>query len=227
MLRWVNQFEIAFMLGVACSLAQAQQPKMSSPVQLRIELPAVLQQKVVAGSTAVGTEVRAKLSIATLVNGVVIPDGAVITGKVEESFAKTADSPAHLKIKFESAHWKNGDTTLELYLAGSYYPIEFQGPTDDLSGHGQVGVIVGGNPALGRQTNGLPQRDTETPQDDPTDPRPNVPHSEMSKHSVRIKNVDTAVAPDGSLEITSKERSLKLDKGVIYSLQSALPVPAK
>ncbi len=228
MLRRVGQLEIAFVIGVACLLVQAQQPKVNSPVQPRIELPAVLQQKIVAGSTAVGTEVRAKLTIATLVNGVVLPDGAVITGRVEKSLAKTADSLAHLKIKFESAHWKTGDLKLEIYLVGSYYPIEFQTPADQVSGaHAEVGVMVGGSPAVGRGRNGIPPSDAETPQDDPTDPRPNITHSEVSNHSVRIKNVDTAVATDGGLEITSNERNLKLNKGIIYSLQSAGAAPAK
>ncbi len=38
-----------------------------------LDLPIVMQQKVAAGKTLVGTKVQAKLAAATLLNGVVLP----------------------------------------------------------------------------------------------------------------------------------------------------------
>ena len=52
--------------------------------------------------------------MATLMDGVVIPQDAVISGHVEQSVAKTADAPSLLKIKFESARWKKGSAPVTL-----------------------------------------------------------------------------------------------------------------
>ncbi len=48
-----------------------------------------MRQNVVAGKTPVGTKVEAKLTIATLVKGTVIPEGAVFSGEVVDSVAKS------------------------------------------------------------------------------------------------------------------------------------------
>jgi hypothetical protein len=212
----------------SCLCTVAQQPKPGSAPQPRLELPIELLQKVVAGSTAVETPVRGKLTIATLAGGAVIPEGAIITGKVEESVAKTADSPSRLKIKFASAHWKNGDAALALYLAGSYYPLEITTQRNDESGfHGEAGVTMGGmSPSMPRSPSGVPTADASRNNDTIPDPQQTITTSEISKHWVRIKGIDTAVGADGSLEITSKERNIKLDKGVTYSIQGDSAHPA-
>ena len=66
----------------------AQQTPAASPSRVR-EFPVVMQQSITAGKTAVGTKVQAKLSVATLVEGKVIPRNAVFSGEVIESVAKT------------------------------------------------------------------------------------------------------------------------------------------
>jgi hypothetical protein len=224
-LRWARQFVFGCGLFAVSLFSLAQQAATPSTSVSHLELPVELQQKIVAGSTAVGTPVRAKLTLATLVNGAVIPDGAIITGKVEESVAKNADSPSRLKIHFESAHWKNGGAPLSLFLAGSYYPIEITTTRNDESGmHGEVGVTMGGmQPGMPRAPTGVPTADASRNDDTMPDPQGTITTSEVSKHWVRIKGVDTATGADGSLEITSKERNIKLDKGVTYSIQNALP----
>src|SRR5271155_1243367 len=49
-----------------------------------------------SGSSAVGTKVEAKLAVATLVTGVVVPQDAILSGEVTESVAKSASGPARL-----------------------------------------------------------------------------------------------------------------------------------
>jgi hypothetical protein len=76
-------------LGAAVSYGQQQPP--AAPISSGAhEFPAVMRQNVVAGATAVGTKVQARLVIATLVDGVVIPRDAVLSGEVTESAAKSA-----------------------------------------------------------------------------------------------------------------------------------------
>lgn len=230
---------VGLVLLASCITAFAQQTKTDSNPQPGLEFPAALQRKVVAGSTPVGFVVNARLTMATLIDGVVIPENAVIIGHVEKSVAKTADAPSVIEIKFDSARWKKGSAPLNLYLAGAYYPIEFRGPGDDPSGiHGEVGLTMGGaaqrdpfpsanggiqNGTGMSNSGGVPTVDANR-QGFP-DSRTSMTTSEVSKHWVRLENVDTVSTAEGSLQITSKERNLKLDKGTIYLLRTA-PVPA-
>jgi hypothetical protein len=66
------------------------------------EFPVVMQQSKVAGKTAVGTKVRAKLEVATLGNGTVVPRNAVPSGGVIESRTKSASEPSRLAIRMDS-----------------------------------------------------------------------------------------------------------------------------
>jgi hypothetical protein len=222
-------------LLAGCMVTLAQGPKADPGTQPGLEFPASLQSKIVAGSTPAGTEVRARLAMATLMDGVVLPQDAVISGHVEQSVAKTDGAPSLLKIKFDSARWKKGSAPVNLYLAGCYYPIDFKGPTDGPSGmHGEIGVMMGSTPpdALPRANSGMPNNggmptmDTGRPGTYP-DPRPGVTLSEVSKHWVRMEKVETVAAPDGGLQITSRDRNLKLDKGTVYLLRTAPPPAAK
>ena len=234
-----GKLRVGAILLASCVTLFAQTSKPVQNPQPSVELPASLQTKVVAGSTPVGTEVRAKLTMATLMDGVVIPQDAVISGHVEQSVAKTGDAPSLLKIKFESARWKKGSAPVTLYLAGCYYPIEFQSPSNDPSGvHGQIGINMGSaaesspNRANGGMNGGLPNGGMPSTMDanrldNYPDPRPGTTVSEISKHWVRIENVDTVVTSDGSLQIASQQRNLKLDKGTVYLLRNSLPSSAK
>ena len=201
-----------------------------------LEFPASLQTKVVAGSTPAGSEVRARLTMATFQNGVVIPQDAVMTGHIVQSVARSKDSPSLLKIKFESARWKNGHAPLNLYLAGCYFPVEFPTSSSDTPGgiHGDIGINMGSAPppnSLPRNNGGMspssmPSLDSNRLDNYP-DPRPNSPLSEVSQHWIRMEKVDTVQAPDGSLHLTSSERNLKLDKGTVYLLRDVPEAPAK
>src|SRR6202521_4525131 len=94
-----------------------------------LEFPVVMRQNVAAGTTPVGTKVQAKLAVATLVDGVVVPRDAVFSGEVTESVAKSATDPSRLAIRMDSAQWKKGSTPVVLslapkvYLTAWYYPV--------------------------------------------------------------------------------------------------------
>jgi hypothetical protein len=235
MLSFYRKLPVALIVWAGWVPLLAQDPKPDLNSRPSLEFPASLQGKVVAGSTPVGAEVRARLAMATLMEGVVIPQDALIFGHVEQSVAKSNDAPAILKIKFESARWKKGSTPLTLYLAGCYYPVEFRSPADNPSGlHGEVGLTMGGAPpdTFPRAGGGMPNSGGLSTMDASgqgtyPDPRPSVTVSEVAKHWVRMEKVETVVAPDGSLQITSHEKTLKLDKGTTYLLRNASAPQAK
>jgi hypothetical protein len=98
------------------------QPTSSQPApaaagsQAALELPATMRQNVAAGKTEVGTKVQAKLAVATLINGVVVPRDALLFGEVTESVAKSATDPSRLALRMDSAQWKNGAAPITLSL---------------------------------------------------------------------------------------------------------------
>ena len=75
----------AFVAVALASAASLSQSKGETSHAAALEFPVVLQQNVVAGKTAVGAKVQAKLTIATLLHGVVIPQDAVISGEVSRA----------------------------------------------------------------------------------------------------------------------------------------------
>jgi hypothetical protein len=93
------------------------------------EFPVIMRQNVTAGRTAVGSKVQAKLAVATLVDGVVVPRDAILSGEVTESVAKSATDPSRLAIRVDSAQWKKGSAPIVLslgskvYLTAWYYPV--------------------------------------------------------------------------------------------------------
>ena len=89
-----------------------------------LEFPVTMRQNVVAGKTPVGTKIEANLTIATLVDGKVIPVGAIFSGEVVESAAKSAASPSRLCVRMDSVRWKNGSASIKAYLSAWYYPVQ-------------------------------------------------------------------------------------------------------
>ena len=212
----------------------AEQPPNTSASQNHVELPVTLQQKVIAGVTPVGTAIKAKLAIATLVNGIVIPQGATLFGKIEESVKKTEDAVSRLRIKIESASWKKGSAPVNLYFTGCYYPLEAAMPGHDSAGRStyeaSIGTTMGrtgpedpmrpGPPpgmggGLGREMGGpgfppdFPSRTSESP----------LGH--VSSHWVRLEGVNLVKEDDGSVTVTSIKNDIKLDKSTTYLLEAA------
>jgi len=199
------------------SLLCAQQPPTASTPILK-EFPVTLRQNIVAGKTPVGTKVQARLTIATLIDGKVAPIGAVFTGEVLESVAKSATAPSRLSIRMDTIQWKNGSTPTKAYLTNWYYPILFDS-TENLSHdspggmHGEVGTQTGTTRQMGQASTPFP---TGTTQQGPDLPPP--PTSSVSDHRILIKDVDSAHNGDGTIALTSAHSNIKLDKSTTYVL---------
>ncbi|HEY7616704.1 MAG TPA: hypothetical protein VH744_07870, partial [Terriglobales bacterium] len=154
---------------------------------------------------------------------------ATLTGHVEESSKKSQQNPSRLKLKFDSATWKNGSVAFTAYFTGCYYPInlvaksESDAPSDG-GFHGSIGIGTGGNPrnppTLGddRDMPGMP----------PAAPRLELPTApSVSSHWVRMDNIDVWKHEDGSLAVTSAKKDIKLDKSTTYLLESGPPPEQK
>jgi hypothetical protein len=212
------------------AVLRGQQPAAKPPISPEAhEFPIVLRQNVVAGVTPVGTKVQAKLVIATLVDSVVIPRDAVLSGEVTESAAKSAGEPSRLAIRMDSAQWKNGSTPIKAYLTGWYYPPEpiadpklsYQ-PADAAQSprnwNGAGTYPDANNPA----SQPFPGRDSNKDQS----PETASPASNISKHRLLIKNVDATRHDDGAVTLTSAHANIKLDKITTYVLSGG-GVPAE
>lgn len=109
-------------LVVLVSTALFSQPPSTPPGSADLEFPVTMRQNVTAGVTAVGTKVQAKLAVATLVKGTVIPQNAILSGEVTESQAKSSSEPSRLAIRLDSAQWKKGSAAIKVYLTAWIYP---------------------------------------------------------------------------------------------------------
>jgi hypothetical protein len=198
-----------------------------------VEFPVFMQQKVTAGITPVGAKVKAKLTISTLVKGTVVPQGAILSGEVTESEAKSADAPSKLGIRMDMAQWKNGSLSIKVYLTEWYYPSKSAMGEDNDPGfpgiHGSVGITMGGgapyppNDSTGPGGHPFPgdRPSTIPPAIDPDTTRT----GNVSPHRVRMKNVESKRAEDGSISLLSKKSSLKLDKNTTYVLAAGDLLP--
>lgn len=206
-------------VAVSCSAALLAQERPNAPVLGAAEFPVVLQQSVTAGKTPVGTKVQAKLMMATLVNGTVIPRNAVFHGEVIESVAKTKTDPSRLAIQMDSGEWKNGSATVKLFVTSWYYPTRNVEADQDLQ--------YGPEQPASRTWNGqgqYPDPNSKSYQPFPSSDSgnkssvPDTPSSITSNHRVQMKDVLSAHSKDGAVEITSKRSNIKLDKLTMYVL---------
>jgi hypothetical protein len=189
-----------------------------------------MRQNVTAGKTPVGTKVQAKLVVATLVEGVVVPRDATLSGEVTESSAKSATDPSRLAIRMDSAQWKNGSASIKVYLTAWYYP-ETTMPAQDLSyepadaardkkNWNGMGTYPDPNNPVSQQK--FPGRDTD--KDTGLAP-PST--SGTSKHRVLMKNVESTRNSDGAVTLTSKHSNIKIDKLTTYVLATGDLLPMK
>ena len=185
-----------------------------------------MRQNVEAGKTPVGTKVMAKLAVATLVNGVVIPQDAVLSGEVVESLAKSATGPSRLAIRMDSAQWKNrsAPVAVELaskpYLTAWYYPVEMPTPRDFANGvpdASQRGMQhQGGSPTYPDPNTSASPPTARGNTDRITGLNSPAPPSNVSPHRVLMKNAESTRNSDGSLTLTSTRSDIKLDKTTTY-----------
>jgi len=170
----------------------------------RQEFPVTLRQNVVAGKTPVGAKVEARLELATLIKGTVIPEGAIFSGEVIESAAKTATDPSRLAIRMDSARWKKGSASIKAYLTGWYYPPRMS--TEGAS------LDADETSPIRRSRRDSMANSPDFPGDAP------VPPLGISDKRVVIKNVESTRQSDGVISLSSKQTNIKLDRSTTYVL---------
>jgi hypothetical protein len=192
-----------------------------------VELPVVMRKKIVAGVTPVGTVVQANLAVATLVDGVVVPENAILSGEVTESAAKSATDPSRLAIRMDSARWKiHGSSQVlklihQVYLTAWSYPttstpfpdLGYQAPdlTSAQRSRSRLASYPGTPP--GQRPQG-PDDGSDSPAST-TQPAPTTTSS-AAPHRVLIKDVESTRARDGAVALTSRHSTIKLDKSTTY-----------
>ncbi|MFZ0480732.1 MAG: hypothetical protein WAL71_16450 [Terriglobales bacterium] len=185
-----------------------------------VEFPVFMQQNVAAGKTPAGTQVQAKLVIATLVNRTVIPEGAILSGRVIESMAMSANTPSRLAIYMDSARWKAGSAAIKVYLTAWYYPLASESREEEPTPSSPSGMSRNGNslPRAGRSRTAPPADDTDTAR---------ISASRISDHRLLMKDVESARDDTGALTLTSSHSNLRLDKLTVYVLAPDTLLPPK
>jgi hypothetical protein len=215
-------------LCVSCSsnLLAQQPPALSVPSSAQ-EFPVILQQSVTAGKTRAGTRIQAKLEVATLVAGTVIPRNAVFSGEVIESVAKTKTEPSRLAIRMDSVQWKTTSMPIKVYATAWFYPARNE--------EGQ-NLQYGPQQPANRTWNGqgqYPDQNSKVykpfPGGDPNQSTsvPDTPATTTSNHRVLMKDVQTVSSSEGTITLVSKRTNLKLDKLTAYVLASSDLLSAK
>jgi hypothetical protein len=189
------------------------------------EFPVVMRQNIAAGKTPVGTKIQAKLIIATLVNGTVIPRDAILSGEVTESVAKSATDPSRLAIRMDTAQWKTGSAPIKVYLTAWYYPAAMITPLDLSYGPGGSRKWDGEGPYYDPDSPALQMPSSRDPGKDHSVPLPDPPSPNISKHRVLMKDVGSARSGDGTVTLTSKHFNLKIDKLTTYVLAASDLLP--
>lgn len=226
-IRLVGQTILTVLLGsVVLSAQHAPSPLSSSTV---IEFPVIMRDHVTAGKTAIGSKVQAQLVVATMVDGVVVPRDAILSGEVIESVAKSANTPSRLAVRMNSAQWKNGSAPVKVYLTSWYYPVAMMNsqnlsyePVDAANSPKHwngAGTYPDPNNPVSQQK--FPGRDTNNE----TGPESASPASNISKHRVLMKNVESSRNSDGVVGLISKQSNIKLDKTTTYVFASSDLLP--
>jgi hypothetical protein len=221
----IHRAVFTLVLAPAVMLAQS---KPSAPAAASgLEFPVRMRQNVEAGKTPVGTRVQASLDLATLVSGVVIPEGAILSGEVIESAAKSAAGPSRLAIRMDTAEWKKGAAPVSLtlpskvYLTAWHYPPELATPEDapamtDAARH--RGQYRGGAaPYPDPNTSASPPYSHGNTGKTP-ELAPGGPSATVSQHRMLMKNVESVRQSDGLVTLISKRSNIKLDKSTTYVL---------
>ncbi len=183
------------------------------------EFPVIMRQSVAAGKTPVGTKVEAKLVVATLVNGVVIPRDALLSGEVTESAAKSSAEPSRLAIRMDNAKWKNGSAPVKVYLTSWFYPEAAMAPQDlsyqpaDANNSKRNWNGMGPYPD---PNNPIAQQRFPSSDSDKDSTAPPSPASNISKHRVLMKNIEATRDAQGMVALTSTRVNIKLDKLTTY-----------
>jgi hypothetical protein len=191
------------------------------------EFPVLLQQSVIAGKTTVGTRVQAKLGVATLVAGKVVPRNAVFTGEIIESVQKTKTEVSRLSIRMDSLEWKGGSLPLKVYLTAWYYPTLMENGQDLQYGPTQSAKTSWNGQGAYPDPNSRSYKPFPGSEQDKDPSGPDTSSSTRSTHRVLMKDVESLSSNDGAISLTSKRSNIKLDKLTTYVLAIADPLSSK
>jgi hypothetical protein len=219
---------LSLVLGFIFPALSSGQQKAEGNAAPRIqEFPVVLQHDVVAGKTAVGTKVSAKLAIATLVGKTVVPKSALFSGEVVESVAKTATAPSRLMIRADSVQWKNDSLPIRAYLVSWYYPTVAASGQDLQYGPQQSAAATWNGEGEYPDPNSKVYRPFPDSNSDKKSSVPVTPNSMTSSRRVPLGNVDLQVLKNGALALISAHSNIKLDRITTYVLLSGDLSPAR
>jgi len=211
--RRIFAWAVAWMVvsGSAVLSGQTKSPAVGAPG--RQEFPVTLRQNVVAGRTPVGTKVEARLELATLLKGTVIPEGAIFSGEVIESAAKTATDPSRLAIRMDSVRWKKGSASIKAYLTEWHYPprMAVEGASLDAD---EVSPIRRSRRDSMANSPNFPGASPEPPLG-------------ISDKRVVIKDVESTRQSDGVVTLSSQRVNIKLDRSTTYVLATDEMTPGK
>jgi len=214
---------LSLVLSVPCSRFLFSQ---QAPAPAKVpEFPVMLQQTVTAGKTPVGSKVQAKLTIATLLNGTVIPRNATVTGAVTESAAKTATEPSRLAIRMDSVQWKNGSSAIALYFTGFYYPNVDESGQDLQYGPTQPATRTWNGQGQYPDGNSHVYRPFPGGDSDKGSSEPDTTSTTTARNSVLMKDVEVQ-RNNGQIVLTSKRSNVKLERYTTY-VASAGDTPQK
>jgi hypothetical protein len=209
----------AAIIGFCSAISIAQQShSASSSLPLR-EFPVVMQQSVEAGKTPVGTKLQARLAVATLFHGTVIPRNAIVSGVIFESVAKSAKAPSRLGIRMETARWKDQSTCMiKAYLMPLYYAMNqsiqsLPNESPDPDSRNLNGPAQSSSPMYQRPFPDNSEASRAAIPDAPT----------MSSRPVAMKNVALEPVSDGGIELVSEHANIKLYKMTTYVLAAIEP----
>jgi hypothetical protein len=206
-----------------CGPPMIAQQTLAAPASAAVEFPVVMRQNVTAGKTIVGTRIEARLVMATLENGSVIPKDAILSGEVTESVAKSGSAPSRLALRMDNARWKNGSVPVRVYLTAWYYPVRAMPPPSLANGPTDAEHTP-------RKWNGDgPYYDPNSPAYQPlpgSDPNKNPGKGPgISDHRILMKNVECLHSSDGTPVLSSTQSNIKIDKSTTYVLSAGDLVP--
>lgn len=204
-------------IGCCFAVSVGQQKPPTSSSDALHEFPLVLQQSIESGKAKIGTKVQAKLAVATMFDGTVIPRNAVFSGVVIESIPKSAKEPAKIAIRMETAEWKHGSSSMMAYLLPLYYPATTQAMQN-----------FEASQESGPTSNGAQGSSSESPTSHQSFPsnesQAAIPEiSTTSNRPVQIKNVTVALADDGGAALVSQHSNIKLFKLTTYVFAAREP----
>lgn len=226
---WIRKLAVSSLILFVCSThlvcpirSFSQERAATTPApSAAVEFPVIMQQNVTAGKTQAGTKVEAKLEVATMVNGAVIPRNAVFSGEVIDSVAKTKTDPSRIAIRMDSARWKDGSAQLKVYLTAWYYPTQDVGGQDLQYGPQQSAKATWNGQGQYPDPNSKSYKPFPGSDSGKESGVPDTPNAKTSNHRVQMKDVESTTGADGSIALVSKRSNLKLDKLTAYVFSSS------